>query len=343
MLEDGGLKELHQATGGYYGGTCVNDEIMSFFKRLFGAPVLMTLKNEHPGDYLQLMNDIEMKKCTFNCNAHQKTYNLNIPASLMDAFEKYSECPIREDLKNTTFAKDVSIISDKMKISKELFETFFQRSLENIVRIIKEILDSAEMSDVNTLLVVGGYAESSLIKDTLTTLFSDKNVVIPTNPSLCVLKGAIIFGFEPKLIDSRVCRYTYGIAKLGIWQKGDPEGKKLPEMTRRGLHWCDGVFDKHIEVGQVVKVGEFQDPKEYFVEKGQEFALLDFYASSEKNPRFVDEPSCTHVGSFVLELSGNESRKNILVRIGFGGTELEVEALEEDTGRVYKSCCHFLP
>ena len=36
VLDDGGLKELHRSSGGYYGGTCVNDEILSFFKRLFG-------------------------------------------------------------------------------------------------------------------------------------------------------------------------------------------------------------------------------------------------------------------------------------------------------------------
>ncbi|XP_078325244.1 heat shock 70 kDa protein 12A-like isoform X3 [Crassostrea virginica] len=343
VLQDGGLKELHQASGGYYGGTCVNDEIMSFFKRLFGAPVLMTLKDDHPGDYLELMNDIEMKKCTYKTSTDQEKITLRIPVTLMNAYEMETECKVEEILENTNFVDDVAIKQDKMTISKKLFTTFFQTSVDNVIKIIREILDTPGLTDVNTLLAVGGYAESTLIVDKLKTTFSQKKVVIPTDPSLSVLKGAVIYGFEPEIIASRVCRYTYGIAKQGIWKEGDPESKKLPERTRKGLHWCDGVFDKHVEVGQVVRVGEFQDPKEYFAVEGQKMALLDFYASREKNPRFVDEPGCTCVGSFVLDLSGKQSRENILVRIGVGGTELEIEAMEKNTQRVFKSYCNFLP
>ncbi|XP_048774519.2 heat shock 70 kDa protein 12A-like isoform X2 [Ostrea edulis] len=340
---DGGLKELHQASGGYYGGTCVNDEIMSFFKRLFGGPVLMRVKEDYPGDYLDLMNDIEMKKCTFGPKMNKDKITLRIPVMLLTVYTEDTDCQIEESLKNTTFADDVHIKRDKMTISKKLFQKFFETSVDNVVRIIKEILDTPGLSDINTLLAVGGYAESSLMIETLKTVFSHKKVVIPTDPSLAVLKGAVIYGFEPEIIASRVCRYTYGIAKQGIWNEGDPESKKLPETTRKGLHWCDDVFDKHVEVGQVVTVGKFQEPKEYFAIEGQEMALLDFYASTEKNPRFVDMPGCTCVGSFVLDLSEKSSKGNILVRIAVGGTELEVEAKEEKTGRIFKSYCNFLP
>ncbi|XP_062569122.1 heat shock 70 kDa protein 12A-like [Saccostrea cucullata] len=343
VTSDGGLKELHQASGGYYGGTCVNDEIMKFFKRLFGGPVLMKLKEEYPGDYLDLMNDIEMKKCTYSPKMNKEKITLRLPVTLLNAYREDTECEIEESLEHTTFADDVHVKRDKMTISKKLFHTFFTNSVDNVVRIIKEILDTPGMSDVSTLLAVGGYAESPLMTETLKTVFAHKKVVIPTDPSLAVLKGAVIYGYEPEIIASRVCRYTYGIAKQGIWQEGDPESKKLPQTTRKGLHWCDDVFDKHVEVGQVVKVGEFQEPKEYFAVEGQEMALLDFYASTQKNPRFVDEQGCTCVGSFVLDLSERNSRGNVLVRIGVGGTELEVEAKEEKTGRVFKSYCNFLP
>ena len=341
MLKDGGLIELHHASGDYYGGTCVNDEIMSFLKRLLGAPALTNLKDNHPGDYLELMIDIERKKCNFKKDTTNVV--LKIPASLMEAYENEFGCQMEKVVENTVFAADVSVNRDKLIISRILFKSFFQTTLENIVKLIKEILDSPEMSDVNTILAVGGYVESPLLSETLKAAFSQKQIIIPTDPSLCILKGAIVYGFEPETITSRVCRYTYGIAKQGIWKEGDPESKKLPDRTRRGLHWCDGVFDKHVEVGQVVKTGEFQETRTYFTIEGQEKALLDFYASKEKNPRFVDNPSCSCVGSFVLDLSGKKFRENISVRIGFGGTELKVEAIEENTGRVFKTFCNFLP
>lgn len=342
VMADAGLRELHQASGGYYGGTCVNDEIMSFFKRLFGAPVLMRLKEENPGDYLDLMNDIEMKKCTYSPKMDKNNITLRLPVTLLDAYKEETECQIEECLQDTAFADDVQIKRDKMMISKKLFGSFFKSSVDNVVRIIKEILDTPSMSEVTTFLAVGGYAESALIKETLQTTFPEKKIVIPTDPSLSVLKGAVIYGFEPEIIASRVCKYTYGIAKQGIWKEGDPESKKLPWKTKKGLHWCDGVFDKHVEVGQVVKLGEFQEAKEYFAVEGQVKALLDFYASTEKNPRFVDDPGCTCVGNLVLDLSGGKTKKKILVRIGVGGTELEVEAMDP-TGHVFRSNCNFLP
>uniref|UniRef100_K1QKU1 Uncharacterized protein n=1 Tax=Magallana gigas TaxID=29159 RepID=K1QKU1_MAGGI len=61
IMADEGLRELHQTSAGFYGG--YEEEIISFFKQLVGASVLMKLKDENPGD---LMNDIEMKKCTYS-------------------------------------------------------------------------------------------------------------------------------------------------------------------------------------------------------------------------------------------------------------------------------------
>ena len=72
-------------------------------------------------------------------------------------------------------------------------------------------------------------------------------------------------------------------------------------------------------------------------------ALLDFYASKEKNLRIVDKLNCVRVGYFVLDMSGNKLEENVLVSIGVGGTELEVKAMETKTERVFKSLCNFLP
>lgn len=74
-------------------------------------------------------------------------------------------------------------------------------------------------------------------------------------------------------------------------------------------------------MGQVVKLGEFQEAKEYFAVEGQVKALLDFYASTKKNPGFVDEPGCTRVGELILDLPGRNTEEKILVRVGVGGTE----------------------
>lgn len=67
--------------------------------------------------------------------------------------------------------------------------------------------------------------------------------------SFFVLKGVVIYGFELEIIVFRVCKYIYGIVKIGIWKEGDFESKKFLEKIKKGFYWCDGVFDKYVEVG----------------------------------------------------------------------------------------------
>lgn len=343
VLDDGGLRELHHASGGYFGGTCVNEEIMAFLKRIFGGPLLKELQNDYPDDYFEMMKTIEQKKCSYKTSADQDKIALKIPVSLFKAFEEGYDCELGTDLENTPFANSVKVERDKLFISKDLFKSFFDKSIKNVVETIKEILVSSEMLNLNIILLVGGYAESPLLTETIADAFPDKKVVVPANPVLSVLEGAIIYGFEPDMIVSRVCRYTYGIATLRKWQSGDPADKKLPKKEEDTFHWCDGIFDKHVEMGQIVKVGEFQEEKEYFTVEGPEKAILDFYASNKKNPTFVDEEGCFRVGYFVLNLSKKKRYERVLVKISFGGTELIVEVTGEETGQGIQTSCNFLP
>jgi hypothetical protein len=69
--------------------------------------------------------------------------------------------------------------------------------------------------------------ESSVIKD------GDPDVdVYTSNPddcSLAVLKGAVLFGHDPKAITSRISKFTYGIVINQIFKEGfHPE--KLVKM-----------------------------------------------------------------------------------------------------------------
>ena len=188
----------------------------------------MTIKNEHQDDYLDFLNTIELKKCTVGISTSHKYIKFKLPGSLIKAYETQIGCTLGEDLKNTTFSKDVSIKLDKISITEDLFKKFFETSIENVTKKIGDVLDTPDLADVNIILLVGGYVESPLIVEALKTAFPQKKIVIPINPSLSVLNGALIYGFEPDIIVSRVCRYTYGIAKQGVWKVGDPESKKTP-------------------------------------------------------------------------------------------------------------------
>lgn len=98
-------------------------------------------------------------------------------------------------------------------IFKKFFGSFFKLLVDNVVRIIKEILDILSMFEVIIFFVVGGYVEFVLIKEILQIIFLEKKIVILIDFSFFVLKGVVIYGFELEIIVFRVCKYIYDIVK----------------------------------------------------------------------------------------------------------------------------------
>lgn len=70
-----------------------------------------------------------------------------------------------------------------------------------------------ELSDVQTLFSVGRFSNSSILMDAIKdTLGPEIDVIIPRDPGLAVLKGAVICGFEPEIMTTRFSLQTYGEA-----------------------------------------------------------------------------------------------------------------------------------
>ena len=61
ILMNGNIKEIHQVTGGPYGGTKV-DEFISLLERFFGTYQVKSFRENHPAEWLEMMNEFEMKK-----------------------------------------------------------------------------------------------------------------------------------------------------------------------------------------------------------------------------------------------------------------------------------------
>ncbi|WAR14067.1 HS12B-like protein [Mya arenaria] len=86
---DGTLKEIHKASGGPWGGICVDENYMNTINALFGDKALTDLRKTEMNDYFDVTRDFERKKRSFDI---EKTTHIivRISASLKDLAEKYS-------------------------------------------------------------------------------------------------------------------------------------------------------------------------------------------------------------------------------------------------------------
>ncbi|XP_060607105.1 heat shock 70 kDa protein 12A-like [Ruditapes philippinarum] len=221
-----------------------------------------------------------------------------------------------------------------MRIEAEVFKSFFNVAVTDIITHVRDLINSLQRP-VEAILMVGGFSESPILQRAVKDAFQrEVDVITPVDTSLCIMKGAVLFGHQPSKITERISRFTYGVAMTVPFVKGQhPERKKIKiEMQEM----CDDVFDKHVQVGQTVVTGETQITRTYFPssEKDQGYSIV-LYKSTNPDPMFVDEPGCEFVGLYFVERDSDRRNDSIDVRLIFGSSDIVVETTKCD-GSVHK-------
>ncbi|XP_045207711.2 heat shock 70 kDa protein 12B-like [Mercenaria mercenaria] len=295
------LREVRAANGGDWGGTMVDKAFEKFICDLVGETVFRTFKQSETEDWLYMIREFEYKKREAGSRSGTQVV-MNFPASLTEIFLNETHMTIKDAIAASTYAEAVEIKRDKLKISHSVFKTLFQESLHNTVDHVKRLLKDERMVDVRTILMAGGYSESPLLQRAIKLAFPEMQVVIPHAASSAVLRGALIFGYNPASITERLLRYTYGTDICVSFLEG-----KHPENRRKKNNvgdTCSDVFDILIEKDTKVKTGETQITGTYYNNhSNQRSMLFRIYASNEKNPLYVDDERCSK-----LETWGNENK-----------------------------------
>ncbi|KAK3609225.1 hypothetical protein CHS0354_035164 [Potamilus streckersoni] len=338
VQEDGNLAELHQATGGDYGGKNVDEEFRQFLTRTFGTNVLSQFKDQYLEEYLELFNTFNRKKRLFSCSTETVTFSC---PDLLEIYKRNtSAAAMKVDDANCELLSNVEFERGKIRIGNSLFKSFFDQTLSNIIHHVSDLL--RKVPDLSYIVMVGGFSESEYVYNRMQEMFGTK-VLRPDEPSGAVLKGAVLFGDCHTIITRRISKYSYGIARMIKFKPGfhPPEKKKIID----GFAYVDDVFNKHIEVGQSIAVGQDVDGQEYFPAKdGLTQAVLEVYASKDRSTRFVTDEGCFFVGLLSIDLSKYSDHKKwpLLVKLLFGGTELVVEILEVKTNKLLTAAVDFL-
>lgn len=229
-------------------------------------------------------------------------------------------------------------------MQSDLFESFFEDAVRRIIAHITNLLDSllAQAMAVNVLVMVGGFSDSEILQKEIRKAFSNRvGIVIPPEASLCVLKGAVLFGFEPERITERVSRFTFGIEQsVNFDPLVHPDSRKTQV---NGKMMVDGVFDIHVRIGDTVKYGLFQSERIYYPMSPNDLQYyVTLYRSTKKDPRFTDEDGCDRVTCFYMNRPfqvGTPIRdEEIKIRLAFGHSDVVAEVTARDGTRINSEC-----
>ncbi|KAL3878427.1 hypothetical protein ACJMK2_030777 [Sinanodonta woodiana] len=321
------LKEIYVATGGAWGGTKVNDNFINFMEELLGQDVWSSFCEDCMLDMLEMEADFERKKRHIGIDS--KGTIIRLPNSVSKKFKKIKGEKLDDEwIRNNGFQDKVKILEDKLILDPELIRSFFDTSLDSIVEHLQKILNT---TDVGTIFLVGGFAESPLVCETIRQKFSGKTIVCHDDAGVCVLQGAVLYGHDPKIVVTRICRNTYGTEGMRYFIKDhDPEENKV---MVDGEPFCK-VFVKHAEIGQTVSLDETFPVEMEALTATATSMKVPVLISQKKHPVYTSEQECRQLGHIRVNMSnttGGLDRK-VTVNMVFEDSELRVEAVDITSG-----------
>lgn len=151
------------------------------------------------------------------------------------------------------------------------------------------------------------------------------------------MKGAVLFGHDPKVIVSRISRYTYGVENIDPFIPGlHPEAYKVYDNCTHKFK-CKNLFFPFVHAGDEVPVDKVVT-NNFLSDIFDCTEGFGVFATPSAAPRYTVELGCFKLGRIKLQ----EPNHSVDVQMKFGDTEFSVTVTDKNTGAVVRDCFDFL-
>ncbi|XP_052792742.1 heat shock 70 kDa protein 12B-like [Mya arenaria] len=327
----GKFEEIMHPNGGPWGGININLRFEQALVAVSGAPTFERFRKECTNEYLDLMRDFEIKKLAFPSESSNVVY-MKIPRAYIDCHTEENSEDFKMSLRGlapTAILAGSTFKNGKLKITNERFEMLFQDTFKHIIGNVGLLLERLRQKyNVKTIFCVGGFSDCKLLSKKIKDTFPNKTVIIPSEAVVAIMKGAIIYGRDESIIQSRISKFTYGLD----WNE-DFDPNKHPvskkETTEDG-EMCKDIFLTIAKKGDSVPTDIPTKCLKSYVKTSIQTAMeFPFYRTDTITPpRFIDEPGCVLVGSMLVPIPDIEKGLDRCVKleIYFGATEFRAIA-----------------
>lgn len=293
-------------------------------------------------EYIDLTRSFETKKRSFT---EGKRITISLPSQMKEIVQKQTGFTLSKTIAMSKFSDGIEFKEDnnKLRVDGAVIKELFDVPVRNIVDHVKMLLRENAVKLCKAIVMVGGLSESPVFQEAIRQSFPRLKVIIPTEAGLAVLKGAAIFGFNPRSITERVCRYTYGV---DVTHKFRPECRhrvKIRKLDKTGTMRCYDLFDIHAKLGQAVKLREEQPAKIYHpLDDDQQSVGLNIVRSTSIEPKLITDPGCEQIGYLNVPLPKYGNDRSVRTTFLFGGTEIVVKVTVNATGKPFYKRIDFL-
>lgn len=323
------IEELIPPHGSSSGGFQINYELEKLFCELCNLSIqdMDEIKTKYAKEWNKIIDEFELSKTYVNPDSnHFIETGITIEDKIYEYIKQKSGktmTQLTEMYKN----HKVGWTADDEKTLLLPYSTMyslFQPVISRISVVIKTVLQKPECYKVDEIVLVGGFATNHLFYQEISSLFPTMNIRQNKDAFTAVLKGAVKYGMNHKVITSRKIPLSIGMETCVPFVEGMHD--KQLKITINGKDYCKGIFLKCIEINESIKQDTVFE---------QVFELLEnvcsckftVYGSQSGSVKYVTSKECYPIAHFeISDLNHLQENRKIKITLSLGGTEMKVSA-----------------
>ena len=345
------IEELAPPQGCAKGGFTVNHLFEEMLWRLFtitDQEQKDEIKATYAREWTKLVSkEFEESKHSFEPNKTHQEFSIVMPEKLSQAIEGIAKNTM-EDL--TTSFNECNITWDEDENALVLdFATMvhlFEPVVTEIIARIEQSLARPECHSIQSVLLVGGFANSTFLFEEVKDAFASKGMKVLKSsvPLLSVLKGAVLYGQKRDVIKSRKMAQSIGIKISQRYDKSIHDPSEVEEVEDQLL--CRTIFHPFIKVNDNIKAGSTVSHNLFPASSISGTCKVDIYATHSSEIKYVTERGCYKLGEIIVDNPrlGNPNFSGfITVVMDFSGTDIKVLAYSQNMQKELNLSLNFIP
>ena len=253
----GSIKEIDSTDNKYINN--IKEEIIKVLCDIFGKQEIDKIKNDKPGDWVQILNDID-SAIDSTCSIDGSEYfEINV------RFNKNFNKKFEYEYYGNKYIIDYDKIS--LKFPSSLIGKIILNNINNTKNIIQEIMNNLKQKNIklDSIIITGGLSQNKIFQKEIEYYFNKDNKIkieYLSSYQTAVSKGSVLYGIKPFQITTRICRITIGIKdksnKIEILIRKGEEIKKSVSIYKflKAINEQQKIIQFNIYMSNDNKIGD---------------------------------------------------------------------------------------
>lgn len=335
------VKELYPPSGGPFGGTLVDNQFEQVLDQMFGHSFVKALREHYADVWMGFMSDLERGKTGLHAKRDDEKVYFDLSMQFAQAFQEITGQSVRSLFKDCK-VPGIQFANNRLQIEARVMKAWYRDSVTETCSCLNNDLRKTK-EKITALHMVGTFSKSRYLLDEVRNGvkgIKEDDIFNPEESHIAIVKGAVLYGFKPSIVQERVAALSYGIGS-----STDFDPSKHPESKKQiidGKARCNGLYKEFIAVGQKITTDTSCESTLKPGRKDMKSTTVKVFCAPH-NVMFLDDPVCRKLASIHVELGDGGARtdRQIHVMMKFGGTELYVIATDKVTGESFDASVDF--